>query len=564
MSYLPKTPARHRSRSETKTPLTPSLTAGINSLSLGFPGQTSPTKSRADVSINPFLSSRPSSPARRGTSRPASPIKRTTSGAIQVSESLQRQASYGLIRKGGVESRIDVITRDYVPPKSEKRSKSQPSRDTRDRFITTRDTTDDVAATLDLMSLNPQSASPGHTARLAAATGVPLNRRVLAYHEPPPASSSDPLLAQARELVRPLYARPGALPTSTSSTTNKGRKIATQPERVLDAPGMVDDFYLNLVAWSSLNVVAVALAENTYFWRADSGEVVHVGEAPEGSYVAAVDFSNDGQFLGVGLGTGAVELWDAETQTKLRTMTGHSSQVACLSWHQHLLTSGCGDGSIWHHDVRVARHKVGELVGHQGEVCGLEWRSDGELLASGGNDNVVNVWDGRLGDAVPGTRTGARWTKRNHTAAVKAIAWCPWQPSLLASGGGTSDATVHIWNTTTGARLHSQATPSQITSIQWSPHKKELLTTHGYPTNAIMVHAYPSMERVVEIRDAHDSRVLWSALGPNGDMVCTGAGDENLKFWRIWEVPKVKKGKDAKEGSRMGTGSTSSGILSIR
>lgn len=269
------------------------------------------------------------------------------------------------------------------------------------------------------MSLNPQSASPGHTARLAAATGVPLNRRVLAYHEPPPASSSDPLLAQARELVRPLYARPGALPTSTSSTTNKGRKIATQPERVLDAPGMVDDFYLNLVAWSSLNVVAVALAENTYFWRADSGEVVHVGEAPEGSYVAAVDFSNDGQFLGVGLGTGAVELWDAETQTKLRTMTGHSSQVACLSWHQHLLTSGCGDGSIWHHDVRVARHKVGELVGHQGEVCGLKWRSDGELLASGGNDNVVNVWDGRLGDAASGTRTGARWTKRNHTAAVK-------------------------------------------------------------------------------------------------------------------------------------------------
>ena len=279
--------------------------------------------------------------------------------------------------------------------------------------------TEEVTATLDMMSLNPESASPGHTARLAAATGVPINRRVLAYHEPPPPSASDPLLAQARELARPLYARPGALPTSTSTSTSKGRKIPTAPERVLDAPGMLDDFYLNIVAWGSQNVLAVALAESTYLWRADSGDVSLLGEMPEGTYASALDFSMDGQYLGVGSGSGAVELWDVEMQTKLRTMTGHSTQVGCLSWNQHILTSGCGDGSIWHHDVRVARHKVGELLGHVGEVCGLKWRQDGELLASGGNDNVVNIWDGRVGDVAPGARASARWTKRNHTAAVK-------------------------------------------------------------------------------------------------------------------------------------------------
>jgi WD40 repeat protein len=31
------------------------------------------------------------------------------------------------------------------------------------------------------------------------------------------------------------------------------------------------------------------------------------------------------------------------------------------------------------------------VLGHAGEVCGLKWREDGELLASGGNDNVVHV-----------------------------------------------------------------------------------------------------------------------------------------------------------------------------
>lgn len=52
-------------------------------------------------------------------------------GSIPNSESFQRQASGGVIRKGGVESRLDVVTRDYVPPplpKYEvKRSKSTPA-----------------------------------------------------------------------------------------------------------------------------------------------------------------------------------------------------------------------------------------------------------------------------------------------------------------------------------------------------------------------------------------------------------------------------------------------------
>lgn len=278
------------------------------------------------------------------------------------------------------------------------------------------------------MHLEPQSASPGHTARLAKAAGVPLNKRVLAYHEAPPPASSDPLRAQARELAKPLYARPGALPSSTGAVTNKTRKIATHPERVLDAPNMMDDFYLNPLSWSCTNNLAVALGDVTYIWNAASGTVTPVGEAPESSYISAIEFSNDGAFLGVGLGTGDVELWDAESRQKLRTMGGHQAQVGTLSWNGFILSSGCGDGSIWHHDVRIARHKVMELLGHHGEVCGLKWRQDGELLGSGGNDNVVNIWDSRMGDVDGESRAAPKWTKRNHTAAVKVLFVClsPW------------------------------------------------------------------------------------------------------------------------------------------
>ena len=122
----PKTPTRHRSRSETKAPLTPSLATGVNSVAYN-----SPTKSRfpkqsgtaiGDVS-NPFIAT-----TSKPTSRPPSPIKRLT-GGIQVTDSLAKQAGGGIIRKGSAESRIDVVTRDYVPPPKTdmRRSRSTPA-----------------------------------------------------------------------------------------------------------------------------------------------------------------------------------------------------------------------------------------------------------------------------------------------------------------------------------------------------------------------------------------------------------------------------------------------------
>lgn len=80
-----------------------------------------------------------------------------------------------------------------------------------------------------------------------------------------------------------------------------------------------------------------------------------------------------------------------------------------------------------------------------------------------------------------------------------------------------------------------------------------------------MIHAYPSMDQVAEIRDAHASRVLYSCMGPAGDVVCTGAGDENLKFWRIWDVVGEGSGKKKRENDlERRTNSTSSNVLAIR
>ena len=44
-------------------------------------------------------------------------------------------------------------------------------------------------------------------------------------------------------------------------------------ERILDAPDLLNDYYLNLVDWSCNNHLAVALGAHVYIWNAISGSI---------------------------------------------------------------------------------------------------------------------------------------------------------------------------------------------------------------------------------------------------------------------------------------------------
>ncbi len=61
---------------------------------------------------------------------------------------------------------------------------------------------------------------------------------------------------------------------------------------------------------------------------------------------------------------GTVQLWDVANTKLVRTMTGHTDRITSLDWNAHILVSGGRSGAIHMHDVRVAQHHVGTLIGH--------------------------------------------------------------------------------------------------------------------------------------------------------------------------------------------------------
>eukprot|EP00826_Nyctotherus_ovalis_P061255 TRINITY_DN869_c0_g1_i4.p2 TRINITY_DN869_c0_g1~~TRINITY_DN869_c0_g1_i4.p2 ORF type:complete len:199 (-),score=53.81 TRINITY_DN869_c0_g1_i4:185-781(-) len=188
-------------------------------------------------------------------------------------------------------------------------------------------------------------------------------------------------------------------------------------------------------------------------------------------------------------------------------------------------------------DIKIKNHAIAYLEGHKQEICGLKWSRDEQQLASGGNDNKLFVWNNKSYE-----RPSGRFN--HHTAAVKALAWSPHQHGLLLSGGGTADRCVRSWNTLTNALLGCTDTGSQVCSLLFSTTANELVSTHGYSDNHVFVWKYEGMRKLATLA-GHTSRVLYLAASNDGETIVTGAGDETLRFWKVF--PKSKK-----EGSSSG------------
>lgn len=330
------------------------------------------------------------------------------------------------------------------------------------------------------------------------------------------------------------------------------RYIPLSADRTLDAPHLLDDYYLNLLDWSSTNVLSIALNNTVYLWHASDSSVSELLNADEEEGpVTSVSWALDGTQIAVGLNNSVVQLWDSQSNKRLRALKGHHERVGALAWNGPILTTGGLDGIIINHDVRIRDHIVQTYRGHTQEVCGLKWSPSGQQLASGGNDNLLYIWDKSMASHNPSSQYFHQLDE--HCAAVKALAWCPFQSNLLASGGGSSDGSIKFWNTQTGACLNTVDTHSQVCSLLWNRHERELLSSHGPNQNQLTLWKYPSMVKITELT-GHTARVLHMAQSPDGYTVASAAADETLRFWQVFGAPdasKKTKTKDAKGAFNM-------------
>lgn len=81
------------------------------------------------------------------------------------------------------------------------------------------------------------------------------------------------------------------------------RKIAKTPFKVLDAPNLQDDFYLNLLEWSSQNILSVALDSSLYFWNAQNNKVLRFMDLSPHS-ISSLNWNDSGSHIAIGTSLG--------------------------------------------------------------------------------------------------------------------------------------------------------------------------------------------------------------------------------------------------------------------
>lgn len=65
---------------------------------------------------------------------------------------------------------------------------------------------------------------------------------------------------------------------------------------------------LNLIDWSSFNILAVALGTSVYLWNADTGAIDQLLELEGANYVTSLNWVPNGNLLSVGISTGRVHV----------------------------------------------------------------------------------------------------------------------------------------------------------------------------------------------------------------------------------------------------------------
>lgn len=301
-------------------------------------------------------------------------------------------------------------------------------------------------------------------------------------------------------------------------------QIPSEPFRILDTPGIQDNYYSNVLAWSSLNFISICLSNVIYLFNYETSEFDQLYEADDDENITSLTYSLDGTTLGIGNDQGILRVLDIASTKMIVSKRIHNDRITCMDWGRHGLLTGSKDKKILNNDVRTSQLSGSKFEAHSQEIVGLKWSPSDSVFASGSNDNNAFVWT--LGEESP-------QMKIKHRAGIRALGWSDKTHGLLATGGGISDKTIRTYNTSQSCLLDERATEGQVCSLVFSKLTNDLISSHGSPTNDISVWRLNGLKRVIQL-SGHDIRPLHICLSPDGSILASASADETLRFWKLY------------------------------
>ncbi|KAK3092000.1 hypothetical protein FSP39_024352 [Pinctada imbricata] len=314
------------------------------------------------------------------------------------------------------------------------------------------------------------------------------------------------------------------------------RPVQKFPKVVFDVPALRDDFYTNVFHWGASNKIAIALDKAAYTWNADTRACSRL-ELPyqeRGNvYISSLCWDSEGETLAIANNKGTVSMCTEDRVLKDIELRKKAT-ICVMKWEGNILYSGTDQGEIYFYDTRCQHIQLRVSVGHR-DMCGMQLLTGSPYMATGSDDGCVLIWDNRSRECVREIDA--------HTGCSKALAWCPWRSSFLATGGGACDRYIRIWQVHTGEKVAEVYTKAQVCGLLWSEAYHELASslasTPEYTINDIVLWRMNSLTFEPQaILQRHLDRPLHMDLSPDKTTIGTcfifmpdAGADEALCLW---------------------------------
>jgi eukaryotic-like serine/threonine-protein kinase len=157
---------------------------------------------------------------------------------------------------------------------------------------------------------------------------------------------------------------------------------------------------------------------------------------------------------------------------------------------------------------------------HWGRVSCVAWSKDGKRVASGGDNNVIRVWDAETMRELA--------VLRGHTRDVLGVAFSPDGRRILS---GSLDKTLRLWDVENGKELHHVEASAPVNGVALSPDGLRALSAGN--DSLVRLWDVQTGKELCSLTGHTNGAVKSVAFSPDGRRALSGGGDNTLRLWDL-------------------------------